>query len=203
MGTQADTQALYSLLSNNQADTTLFNGYYSYIMASARIAMFHTTAVPVTFTKQQSTVTLPSNLINLLTLIYDDTVLSDLTLREVESIRQGWRVSIGSPIAYTRQAENVKTVEVFPIPFETSPPIIPVHGLPTGRDYAPGNGICIYAEQRSGDCLPYLVLPIALLCLEREYVRASDHMDVAFGMMCGMVGRMLVDELAPEAPLPK
>ncbi len=195
MGSQTECQALYVLLSNGQADATLFNGFYSYTMARADIARFHTTATPITFTEKQPAVALPSDLINLHTLIYDDRVLSDLELRELESLNPGWRNAIGSPVAFTRQAEPAKTVEVFPVPFETSPPIIPVHGLPTGEDYAPGNGMAIYAQQLAGDCLPYLVLPIALYCLQREYVRESPYMDTAFALMSGQVGKTLIEML--------
>lgn len=194
MSNAAACQALCALLSNGQMDQSLFAGFFSFTMARAEIARFHTTATPITLVEQQTAVALPANLLNLLTLIYDDTVLSDLELRELESLNPGWRNTIGSPVAFTRQAQTVKSVEVFPAPFKTSPPIIPVHGLPTGEDYAPGNGIAIYEELRT-DCLPYLILPIALLVLEREYVRESPHMDLAFGLACGQIGSMLIKML--------
>jgi len=196
MGTKADCQTLCTLLSNGQFDTSLFDGFYTYTMAVAEIARFHTVATPITFTAKTSTVNLPPALLNLITLIYDDTVLSDLELRELESLNPGWRNVTGKPISFTRQAENVKTVEVYPIPQITSPLIIPVHGLPTGQDYTPGNGIAIYAQQVADDCLPYLVLPISLYILEREYIRESDHMDVAFAIMCKEIGKLLIDQLS-------
>jgi hypothetical protein len=192
MGAQTDCATLVQLLSNGQADPTLFNNFYSEIMALREIARFHTIAVPITFTARTSVVILPPPVINLLTLIYNDTVLSDLGLRELESMNPGWRNTVGSPYAFTRQAENSKQVEVYPVPYQTSPPIIPIHGLPTGRDYTPGNGIAVYMEIRAGDCLPYLVLPVALYVLEREYLRESDHMDLAFAGMCKEIGKQLL-----------
>lgn len=195
MSNASSVQALTILLSNNQMDQSLFTGFFNFIMSRAEIARFHTTASPITFTEQQTAVNLPASVLNLHTLIYDDTVLSDLELRELESLNPGWRNKVGFPIAFTRQAESVKTVEVFPAPFKTSPPIIPVHGLPTGLDYVPGNGIAIYAELRA-DCLPYLILPIALLVLEREYIRASPHQDFAFGVAVGQLGMELIKMLS-------
>ena len=194
MSNASAVQDLCILLSNNQMNQDLFPGFFKHIMSTAAIAHFHTTASPITLTEQESEVNLPGTTLALLTLIYDNTVLSDLELRELESLNPGWRNVVGSPIGYTRQAETVKTVEVFPIPFETSPLIIPVHGLPTGEDYAPGNGIAIY-EQLAPDCLPYLILPIALLVLEREYVRESSHTDMAFALACGQLGALLVKML--------
>ena len=195
MSNAAAVEALCTLLSNGQFDTTLFAGFFNFTMARSEVARFHTTATPITFTEKQTTVNLPAPLLSLITLIYDDTVLSDLELRELESLNPGWRNTVGSPIAFTRQAETVKTVEVFPAPFKTSPPIIPVHGLPTGRDYTPGNGIAIYEELRA-DCLEYLILPIALLVLEREYIRESSHQDFAFGVACGQLGAELLKMLS-------
>jgi hypothetical protein len=172
----ASVQTLTELLSNNQMDQTLFAGYFNFVMATREIARFHTTTASVTYSEATTAVNLPSTLLNLLTLIYDDTMLSDLGLREIESLNPGWRNTIGNPVGFTRQAENVKVVEVFPAP-------------PTAN-----TGLTVY-EQFATDCLPYLILPIALLVLEREYLRESDHMDTAFAAMCGTIGRALADLL--------
>lgn len=192
---KADVQALVVLLSNGQADLTLFDKLYSDVITTLGPANWLTTAVPITYTAKTSTVPLPPNLLNLICLIYDDTVLSSLSLRELETLNPGWRNVVGSPIAYTVESETVKTVEVYPIPYSTSPPIIPVHGLPTGQDYAPGNGISIHSELRD-DAMPYLTVPIALKVLSREYVRESPHMDVAFAGLCEQLGMLLLKLLS-------
>lgn len=192
---KADVQALVALLSNGQYDATLFDKLYSDVITTLGPANWLTTAVPITYTANTSTVPLPANLLNLICLIYDDTVLSGLSLRELETLNPGWRNVVGSPIAYTIESETVKTVEVYPIPYSTSPPIIPVHGLPTGQDYAPGNGISIHSELRD-DAMPYLTLPIALKVLSREYVRESDHMDTAFAGLCEQLGILLLKLLS-------
>jgi len=122
--------------------------------------------------------------------------LSQLTLRELEALNPGWRNVVGSPIAYTPEAETVKTIEVYPTPFTTSPAIVPVHGLPTGQDYVgtPGNGLSIHSENRT-DATPYLTLPIALKVLAREYTRESGHQDFAFATLAGQLGDMLLEML--------
>ena len=107
MSNAASVEALCTLLSNGQFDTTLFNGYFGFVMSRPEIARFHTTATPITLTEKQTTVNLPATVLNLYTLIYDDTVLSDLELRELESLNPGWRNTVGSPIAFTRQADGV------------------------------------------------------------------------------------------------
>lgn len=191
---QSDVAALCVLLSNGQADMTLFPGLYADVVKVLGEQDWHTIATPVTFIGNQNTVNLPPALLNLLTLIYDDTVLSDLELREMESLNPGWRNVKGSPIAFTREEQQVKAVQLYPTPTFTSPPIIPVHGLPTGQDYAPGNGIAVYSQSVT-NVLPYLTLPVALLVLAREYVRESPHQDFAFAMMCKALGEMILGML--------
>jgi hypothetical protein len=180
---QADVQSLVALISNGQYDPTLFGEFFDDVMAQLGSGDWHTTAVPITFTAGQPTVQLPTTLLNLITVIYDKTVLSELTLRELEALTTGWRNWPGAPLAYTTETETSKSIAVAPVPAQTSPMIIPVHGLPTGRDYQPGNGISIHSELRQ-DPLDYLTLPIALRILEREYDRESDHQDFAFSMAC-------------------
>lgn len=189
---QTDVQSLVTLLSNGQADLSVcFPTLYLDAIDGLGNQDWLTAAVPITFTENNSSVDLPANLLNIIKLIYDDTVLSDLTLRELESINPKWRVVKGKPIAFTRETESAKVIEVFPIPVATSPPIVPVHGLPTGLDYSPGNGICIQSERRN-DAPAYLNLPLALLVLQREYARESDHVDAAFAMACGQLAQLLL-----------
>lgn len=187
---QADVLALVQLLSNGQADSNLALGFYTDAMQDLGKNNWHTTATPITITAGNALLTLPNTLLNLLVLIYDNDVLSDLSLRELESIRVGWRIGFGRPIAYTREIETAKSLELFPVPDVTAQAIIPVHGLPVGQDYTPGNAIAIYAENRI-DALPYLTLPIALQILYREYARTSDHTDHEFAKLCKELGDML------------
>ena len=192
---KADVQNLVSLLSNGQYDATLFDGLYNDTINDLGGDDWLTVAVPITFTEGSTAVNLPDTLLNILTIIHDDTVLSDLTLRELEALSNGnWRAEKGVVVAYTRESETVKTIEVYKTPTQTSPLIVPVHGLPTGEDYNPGNGISIHSEFRQ-DAMPYLTIPLALLVLAREYYRQSPHIDFAFAGLCEGLGRMLLEAL--------
>lgn len=192
---KADVQNLVSLLSNGQYDATLFDGLYTDVINDLGPMNWLTVAVPITFTEGSSTVQLPDTLLNILTIIHDDTVLSDLTLRELEALSNGnWRAEKGNVLAFTRESENVKAIEVYKTPTQTSPLIIPVHGLPTGEDYTPGNGISIHSEFRN-DAMPYLTIPLALQVLAREYYRVSKHTDFAFAGLCDGLATMLMEQL--------
>ena len=192
---QSDVQNLVVLLSNGQADLTLFPKLYDDAIAGLGDDDWLTNAVPITFTEGSNAVNLPNNLLDILAVIYDDTVLSDLSLRELEALSNGnWRNAKGKPIAFTRESETVKSIETYPTPTQTSPLIIPVHGLPVGEDYQPGNGISIHSEWRK-DAMPYLTLPLALKVLAREYYRESPHTDFAFAGLCDGLGTMILEAL--------
>ena len=192
---KADCLALVTLLSNGEADSTLASAFYDEEVAF--LSDWHTVATPVTFTANSTQITFDPNMLNLIQLIYDNDVLSNLGLREIESIKAGWRNYYGRPVAFTLQSELTKTAEVFPVPQLTSPPIVPVHGLPVGQDFAPGNGIAIYSHQVT-DILPYLNLPIALKILEHEYSRESAHMNPDFAQAAGSLGKALLEALVKD-----
>lgn len=191
---KADVLALVQTLSNGQADPNLALVFYDEVVNELAAGEWHTTATPLTVTSGSSLVNLPSTLLRLLQMIYDDDVLSKLSLRELESLRAGWRAQNGTPIAYTLESETIKSLEVFPVPNQTPTPIIPVHGLPVGEDYQPGNAVAIYAEYRT-DVLPYLNLPVALRMLSKEYIRESDHMDANYAGLAGELATMLLGML--------
>src|SRR5271154_2534968 len=188
----SDVQVLVGLLSNNQYDQLVFPQLYDDVIHVLGTSDWLTTAVPIAFTEGSNSVNLPNNLLNIIQIIYDNTVMSDLTLRELESLSNGnWRAEQGQPIAYTRESEQVKSIEVWKTPIQTSPLIIPVHGLPVGEDYQPGNGISIHSEYRK-DAMDYLTIPIALKVLAREYNRESPHQDFAFAGLCEALGDMIL-----------
>ena len=191
----ADVEALVVLLSNGQADLLAFPLLYQDVINVLGGDDWLTTAVPITFTEGVSTVNLPDTLLNIMTIVFDDTVLSDLGLRELETLSNGsWRNERGRPLAFTRETETVRSIEVWRTPNTVPTPIIPVHGLPVGEDYEPGNGISIHSEYRV-NATPYLTLPIALAVLAREYARESPHTDTAFAGLCDALADMIFEGL--------
>ena len=182
MSSQADVQALVALLSNGQADTNLFALQYSDIVNTLGPMRWHTTTASVNLTEGNNTAIFSPSMLNLLALLYDGRSLSRMELRELEVINSGWRNAVGTPRAYVLEAEAALTAELYPAPYTTSPP----------------TATAIHVENRT-NVLPVLTLPVALLVLQREFVRESDHVDVEFGNMCGMLGQMLLEMLsAPE-----
>jgi hypothetical protein len=191
---QTATLALVATLSNGQADPTLAMTFYTDVLTRLALQQWHTTATPITVTSKNSTVNFPGNLLELLMFIYDNDVLSNLMLRELEALTPAWRNSYGRPIAYTLETETAKSGELFPVPNQAPKPIIPVHGLPLGEDYQPGNAIAIFV-QSPPDILPILVLPVALKILAREYSRESNHTDLNYATFAETLADLLLKAL--------
>ena len=180
MSSQTDVANLVALLSNGQADTNLFALEYSDVVNTLGPTRWHTNTAAVNLTEGNTIADFPAAMLNLLAVLYDGRFLSRLELRELEVLNSGWRNAVGTPIAYTLEAEPVQTAELYPAPYTTSP------------------ATAIYVENRT-NVLPILTLPVALLVLQREFSRQSDHVDPDFAALCGTLGQLLLDLLvAPE-----
>jgi hypothetical protein len=190
---RADVLALVQLLSNNAADAALINSFYDEMVIELARQQWLTNASLLTFTLGSTTVNLPGNAVEILDIIYDNTVLTELSLSDLKMIfGENWRSRKGYTRAYTLEAESKKTIEVCPAPLEAASAVIPVHGLPTGWDYPTYNGVIINSETRN-DVPVYLELPLALMIIEREYMRESDHQDLAFAIAAGGLANILLE----------
>ena len=95
MPTQGDCQVLVNLLSNGQADVTLFPIFYADVMNTLGPMRWHTTTADINVTESTPLIPLPTTLLDLLAVIYDGRFLSLLELREVEVLNSGWRNAVG------------------------------------------------------------------------------------------------------------
>lgn len=181
MASMADVQTIVNLLSNGQADTNLFALQYSDVVNTLGPMKWHTTTSTVNVTEGTPLIALPAALLNLITIVFDGQALSQLEHRELEVLNFGWRNAVGTPIAYTLEDLPAQQAELYPAPYSTSPP----------------TATAIYVESRT-NVLPILTLPVALLVLQREFVRESDHTDVEFGNLCGTLGNLLLQMLESE-----
>lgn len=198
---RADVLALVQLLANNAADTALINSFYDEMVITLAEQRWLTQASLLTFTEGSTTVNLPGNAIEILDLFYDNTPLTELNLEDLKMIfGESWRNQKGYPRAYTLEAETKKTIEVCPAPSFPASPVIPIHGLPIGWDYPTYNGVIINSETRN-DVPVYLELPLALMILEREYTRESDHQDLAFAGASGTLAKMLLEFMSQDAKI--
>ena len=198
---RADVLALVQLLANNAADAALINSFYDEMVIALAEQRWLTQASLLTFTKGATSVNLPGNAIEILDLFYDNTPLTELSLEDLKMVfGESWRNQKGYPRAYTLESETKKSMEVCPAPQFPASPVIPIHGLPIGWDYPTYNGVIINSETRN-DVPVYLELPLALMILEREYTRESDHQDLVLAGAAGALAALLLGMMGDPAKI--
>lgn len=186
---QADVLYLVNLLSNSQADPTTIVQYYKDIVDDWSSKEFLTNADLLTISVQEE-ITLPLSVRSILQVIWDQRELGYLSLRELESLNPSWRTQKGAPTSYTDQAETAKTLALYPTPDLPSKPL-GTTVEPLGKDYPVYSMVLMVTEGRQ-DVPTYLELPLALLILEQEMGRISDHTDLQFSQFAGDFGRFLL-----------
>lgn len=130
----------------------------------------------VAATPGQAVYARPPDATDILAVFYDDTMLSLVTLRELETIRPAWRAWSGRPVAWLIEDQSNDEFRLFPSPVTTPDPLIPLYGAPFGLDY-PRDTIAVLASQRRTDLPDWMDLPLALMVVAREYARPSPHAD--------------------------
>lgn len=188
---KASVLALASQLANMQgSDTNLDQFYEDAVMDVARQAMFNVLEIIPTH-EGQSVYVRPERTVALLGLFYDDTMLSLVTLRELEATTPDWRERLGVPVAYFIEDVSHVAFGVYPTPVAPGDPVIPVHGAPFGLDY-PAGTLAVLASDKLHDMPEWMDLPLALIVLAREFSRPSPHMDKVFAGACRNLGTLLL-----------
>lgn len=101
--------------------------------------------------------------------------LGELSVREANWLLPDWREATGTPYNFVRESYNAKEVQLVPIPTSGS-----------------GNMLVSYYT----DVLPtWLQMPVALLVLESEYRRESNHQNLELAKACATVAQLLLNAL--------
>lgn len=188
---KASVVALALELSQGQGSPTNLDQLYDDIVVDvAQRSLFNVLetmpAVAGTATYQR-----PDRIAEVLGLFYDDTMLSLVTLRELEAVNPQWRDHAGRPVAYLIEDLSHETFQLYPVPVTGSTPVIPVHGAPFGLDY-PSDTIVVLGSEKRQDMPEWMDLPLALLLLSREFGRPSQHTDKVFAGACRTLGALLM-----------
>lgn len=192
---RASVIALAQALANDQADPTSLERYYDDAVTDLAQSTMWMVLEIVTGTPGVAIYDRPARVADLVTVFYDDTMLSLATHREMDALSPEWRTHVGRPTAYLYEDISYTQVQVYPIPTDTGTPVIPVHGAPFGLDYPVGS-LAILATARMDDMPVWMDLPLALALLQREYSRPSPHMDPGFAEGCKALGLLCATMVA-------
>ncbi len=192
---KASVLALAQELANTQASATNLDQFYDDVVKDvAQQALFNVIEI-MDAPAGQAVYVKPDRTSQLLGVFFDDTMLSLVTLRELEATRPQWRDSVGRPVAYLIEDLGHDEFQLYPAPVTTGDPVVPVHGAPFGLDY-PANTIAVLASEIREDMPDWLDLPLALIVLSREFARPSPHMDKTFAAACRQLGTLFLSMVA-------
>jgi len=132
-----------------------------------------------------------TDMLRLISAFYDDELLSEVTVDQLNAYSTTWPADSGSPVAITQDEEDSRTYTVYPNPSSTSDPVIPTHGEPYGEDYADNSLVIVYADNRESSILSIFSIPFALEALAREFSYPSSHVDLDFAATCRTISQLL------------
>lgn len=180
-------QTLIQNLSNNEADLTQANYFYTEVLGDLSQYPILTRVSRVTSGTGNNAgqLALPSSANELHSVHYTDTFaphagqymqLGELSIKETSWLFPQLYGPAGRPTNFIRDITNQRQLFLIP-PTPTS---------------SSNDGALIYSESRN--TLPqWLQLPVALLILAKEYRRESDHMNTDVADACEMFGMYLIN----------
>lgn len=188
---RADALALVRLLGGIETQNPQITNYYADIATDLAHQGVFTTWLLVPAVKNQGGYDLGTDMVEVLGVFYDDTLLSRASFRELEAHDPQWRDRIGRPICYTAEQESRHAIELYPAPDANSDVENFVNGAPFGLDYPRGTIALIVSEVRV-DYPTWIDLPYALAIMALEFQRDSDHRNTAFADASMALGGLLM-----------
>lgn len=179
---RATTLSLVASLSNGQADAAACDQYYTECLLEQAMSPAFATSRVIPVTALNPTVTYPTDVIEVFSVLYDARPLTLMPLLQLEARNPHWRDQVGAPLAYTHELETVDTFRLYPKPPEPSGPQSFVFGEPMGRDFPVGSVTLICTT--TADLPSWFDLPLALKVLSKEYGRESNHRDPKHAEAC-------------------
>lgn len=180
----------YAFNLTSLADSATLDGFYSDLMWDATRWGISTKVELVETTRDDATYALEQG--RIYAIFYDDVMLSEASLQDLESVNPQWRDLVGRPHTWCQQDQNLNAIRVVPKPDARSVDFSFLFGAPMGHDF-PARSLGVVIAERREDLPEWLDVPLALALLGREYERESAHRDVAFAKVCRELGNDLLE----------
>lgn len=133
---------------------------------------------------------IPDDVVVILEMFYDSSVLPQSTINSLNALNQEWRDIIGRPMAHVVEEETTKLFRLYPKPDLNSEDFIFLFGEPFGRDFPEYAVGIIHTEIRANnpDWLDYI---IGLKVIAKEHQKNSDIVDPQFASLCDELADLL------------
>jgi len=176
-----------SLDQNDDSSTDTF--YRDVIKDLSQVELF-TDVRLISITKGTTSYTIPDDVVNILEMFYDSSVIPQSTVNSLNALNQEWRDLVGRPVAHIVEEETTKLFRLYPEPDVGSKDFSFLLGEPLGRDFPEYSVGIVHTEIRDNnpDWLDYI---IGLKVIAREHQKNSDIVDPQFASFCDQLADLL------------
>ena len=145
-----------SLDQNNASSTDTF---YDDVIKDLSQADLFTNVRLISITKGTTQYTIPDDVVKILEMFYDSSVIPQSTINSLNALNQEWRDLVGRPVAHIVEEETTKLFRLYPSPDINSKDFIFLFGEPLGRDFPEYSVGIVHTEIRDNnpDWLDYII----------------------------------------------
>ncbi len=190
--TKNEITALVQDISRDLADASSISAYYDEIIEE----LGKREDPPIVergleiFASGTSSYTYPTTAIEILYAFHASYHLTHITQETLEAYNKDWRSDSGIPKAWKTEKENARTFRLYPNPNVTSSSLAVGATEPFGEHFPANSGALIYSDSRESSISDMIGLYVAFRVLYKEFVRPSDHQDVAWAMLHKQISDM-------------
>ena len=169
---KTNTVSFVDSMSLDQNDASSTDTFYDDTIKDLAQANLFTNVRLIATTKGTSQYTIPDDVVVILEMFYDSSVLPQSTINSLNALNQEWRDLVGRPMAHVVEEETTKLFRLYPEPDLDSKDFIFLFGEPFGRDFPEYAVGVVHTEIRDNnpDWLDYI---IALLVTAKEHQKNS------------------------------
>jgi len=176
-----------SLDRNDDSSTDTF--YRDVIKDLSQVELF-TDVRLISVTGGTTVYTIPDDVVNILEMFYDSSILPQTQIENLNALTQEWRDNKGRPLVHVVEEETTKRFRLYPAPDVDSKDFSFLLGEPLGRDFPEYSVGIVHTEIRDNnpDWLDYI---IGLKVIAREHQKNSDIVDPQFASFCDQLADLL------------
>ena len=191
---KTNTISFVDSMSLDQNDASSTDTFYDDVIKDLSQTDLFTNVRLIATTKGTAQYTIPDDVVKILEMFYDSSVVPQSIVNSLNALNQEWRDLVGRPMAHVVEEETTKLFRLYPEPDINSKDFIFLFGEPLGRDFPEYAVGVIHTEIRDNnpDWLDYI---IGLKVTAKEHQKNSDIVDPQFAQLCDQLADLLAGAL--------
>lgn len=188
------TVSFVDSMSLNQNNASSTDTFYDDVIKDLSQTDLFTNVRLLEITQGTTQYTIPDDVVKILEMFYDSSVIPQSTINSLNALNQEWRDLVGRPVAHIVEEETTKLFRLYPGPDVDSKDFSFLLGEPLGRDFPEYSVGIVHTEIRDNnpDWLDYI---IGLKVISKEHQKNSNIVDPQFASLCDQLSDLLAGAL--------